>query len=33
MVDRFLAAKKAYTLSIDLDDDARKACGLNDEEL
>ena len=33
MIDRFLAVKEAYTLTINSDDDARKNCSLNDERI
>jgi hypothetical protein len=33
MIDRFLAVKEAYKLTINSDDDARKNCSLNDEQI
>ncbi|KAG2211387.1 hypothetical protein INT46_001618 [Mucor plumbeus] len=33
MIDRFLAVKEAYKLKINSDDDARKNCSLNDEQI
>jgi hypothetical protein len=33
MIDRFLAVKEAYKLTINSDDDARKNCSLNNEQI